>query len=156
VFEVASLRMFNEPMIMETIASASNALQEYERAGGFAPAVAAEAVDAALVTPMAHVEPTADASAAPLVNESREASPPHSAEAVEAPVSVAEAGAVEAVVGGEGSSPPRPVVADAEGVETRVPDEPAAVVQESVAPETMARAASPEIQEAEETRVSLS
>jgi hypothetical protein len=37
-----------------------------------------------------------------------------------------------------------------------VPDEPAAVVQESVAPETMARAASPEIQEAEETRVSLS
>jgi hypothetical protein len=43
--------MFNEPAIMETIASVSKALQEYERTGGFAPAIAAEAADAALEAP---------------------------------------------------------------------------------------------------------
>jgi hypothetical protein len=32
--------MFAEPSIMETIATVSKALQEYERTGGFAPAVA--------------------------------------------------------------------------------------------------------------------
>jgi hypothetical protein len=37
-----------------------------------------------------------------------------------------------------------------------MPDEPVAVVQELVAPETMTRAASPEIQEADETGASLS
>jgi hypothetical protein len=74
----------------------------------------------------------------------------------EAPVSVAEAGAEEAVVEEEGSSPPRPVVAEPEGVETCMPDEPATVVQESAAPETMTRATSPEIREAEETGASLS
>jgi hypothetical protein len=42
VFEVAAERMFNEPSVMETIASVSKALQEYERAGGFAPAVAVD------------------------------------------------------------------------------------------------------------------
>jgi hypothetical protein len=62
--------------IMEMIVSVSKVLQEYERAGGFAPAVAAEAADAALVAPTAHMEPTADASAPPPANESREASPP--------------------------------------------------------------------------------
>jgi hypothetical protein len=34
VYEVAAERMFNEPTIMETIASVSKALQEHERAGG--------------------------------------------------------------------------------------------------------------------------
>jgi hypothetical protein len=63
---------------------------------------------------------------------------------------------VEAVVGGEGTSPPRLVAAEAEGVETRVLDEPATVVQESVVPETTTRATSPEIQGAEETGASLS
>jgi hypothetical protein len=76
VYEVASERMFNEPTIMERIASVSKALQEYERTGGFAPAVAADAADAALVTPATHVEPTTDAPAPPLVNEGREESPP--------------------------------------------------------------------------------
>jgi hypothetical protein len=53
-------------------------------------------------------------------------------------------------------SSPRPVAAEAEGVESRVLDEPAAVAQESVAVETMTRAASPEIREAEEIGASLS
>jgi hypothetical protein len=81
---------------------------------------------------------------------------PQFAEAAEALASVAEAGAVEAVVGEEGSSPPRPVAADTEDVETRVPNESAAAVQELTASETVTRAASREIQEVEETRAPLS
>jgi hypothetical protein len=148
--------MFNEPTIMETIASVSRVLQEYEHAGGFAPVVVEDAGDAALVEPAAHVEPTADASAPPPVNEGREALPPQSAEAVEAPASVAEAGMAKVVVGEEGSSLLCPVAAGAEGVETHVPDEPTTVVQELAAPETMTTATSPEIREAEETGASLS
>jgi hypothetical protein len=156
VYEVAAERMFNGPTIMETITSVLKALQEYERASGFAPVTAADAGDAALVAPVAHVEPTADASTPSPVSEGREASPPQPAEAAEAPGSVTKAGAAEAVVGEEGSSPPRPSVAEAEGVETRVPNKPATVVQESATPETMTRATSPEIQEADETGASLS
>jgi hypothetical protein len=48
-----------------------------------------------------------------------------------------------------GSSPSRPVAAGDE--EVRVPDEPATVVQEQIALEDTTRAASPEIQEVEET-----
>jgi hypothetical protein len=62
----------------------------------------------------------------------------------------------EVVVGEEGSPSPRPVAAEAEAVETRVPDEPATVVQGSAAPETMTRAISPEIREAKEMGASLS
>jgi hypothetical protein len=62
----------------------------------------------------------------------------------------------EAFVGGEATLPPHPVAAQAEGVETRVLDDSAAVVQESAVPETMTRAATPEIQEAEEIGASLS
>jgi hypothetical protein len=76
--------------------------------------------------------------------------------AAEVPASVTEAGAAKVVVREEGSLPPRPVAADAEGVETRVPDEPTVVVQESAAPEMMTRAASLVIQEAEEMGASLS
>jgi hypothetical protein len=97
VYEVVSEWMFNEPMIMETTASVSKVLQ----AGGFAPAVAADAADAALVIPAAHVEPTADAPAPPPVNEGQDALPPQSAEAAEAPASVAEASVAEAAVGEE-------------------------------------------------------
>jgi hypothetical protein len=39
-YDAAAGRRSNESMIMETIASVSKALQEYERAGGFAPAAA--------------------------------------------------------------------------------------------------------------------
>jgi hypothetical protein len=35
--DVAAERMFDEPSILETIASVSRALDQYERAGGFAP-----------------------------------------------------------------------------------------------------------------------
>jgi hypothetical protein len=73
VYVVASEWMFNEPTIMETIASVSKVLQEYERTGGFTPAVVVDAVDAGLMAPAAHVEPTADAPAPPSVNERREA-----------------------------------------------------------------------------------
>jgi hypothetical protein len=65
VCEVATERMFNEPMIIETIASVSKALQEYERAGSFAPAVATDTEDVALAAPAVHVEPSTDASAPP-------------------------------------------------------------------------------------------
>jgi hypothetical protein len=51
VYEVAADRMFNELTIMETIASVSKALQEYERVGGFALAVAADATETALAAP---------------------------------------------------------------------------------------------------------
>jgi hypothetical protein len=65
VYEVAAEWMFNEPTIMETIMSVLKALQEYERTGGIAPAVAADVEDVSLVAPSAHVELTTDASALP-------------------------------------------------------------------------------------------
>jgi hypothetical protein len=77
-------------------------------------------------------------------------------EAAEAPAPVAEPGVAETVVGGEGTSPPRPVAAEAGGVEARVLDELATVVQESAVPKTMTRATTPEIQKAKETGATLS
>jgi hypothetical protein len=130
VLEVATERMFAESSFMETIASVSKVLQEYERAGDFAPAVAVEAADAALEAPLAHVEPTADASAPSPAIGSWEASLPQAAEATEDPSSITETGTAEAVVGEVGSPPPRPVAAGAEIVEARVLDEPAIAVQE--------------------------
>jgi hypothetical protein len=146
----------NEPMIMEMTASVSKALQEYERAGSFASAAATDTEDATLAAPAARVEPTQDASAPPRVDEGREVSPPRSVEATKAPAPVAKLVAVEAVVGEEGRSSPGPVAAEAEGVEARVLDEPAAIAQESAVPEMVARATTPEIQVAEETGASLS
>jgi hypothetical protein len=156
VYEVAAKRMFNEPTIMETITSVSKALQEYEHTVGFAPAEAADAEDVALTAPATHVEPTADASVPLQVDEGREASSPKSVEGAEALAPVAKFGAAEAVVEGVRTSLPHPVAAEADGVETRVLGEPTTIVQESAAPEMMTRAASPEIQEAEETGASLS
>jgi hypothetical protein len=80
-YEVASERTSNEPTIMETIASVSKALQEYERASGFALAATIDAEDAAISAPAAYVEPSEDASVPPRVNEGREASPPQLVEA---------------------------------------------------------------------------
>jgi hypothetical protein len=156
VYEVVAERMFNEPTIMETIASVSKALQEYECADGFAPAVAEDATETALAASEAHVGSSTDAPAPPSVNEGREASPPQLVETAEAPALVTEADAAEAVVGEEGSSPPRPVAVEAEGVETCMPGEPATIMQQSADPETMTRAVSPKIREAEETGASLS
>jgi hypothetical protein len=121
--------MFNELTIMETIALVSKALQEYERAGGFASVIAADVTEMALAAPEAHVEPTTDAPAPLPVNEGREAMPPQLVETAEPPPSITVAGAAEAVVEKEGSSPPHPVAVDAEGVETRIPDEPATIEQ---------------------------
>jgi hypothetical protein len=133
VLEVATERMFVEPSIMETIALVSKALHEYERVGDFALVVSTEATDGALEALVASMGPIADAGAT---------------------TAVAATGAAEAVVREVGSSPPRPVAAGAD--EVRALDKPAAAVQERVAPKTMTRAASPEIQEAEETGASLS
>jgi hypothetical protein len=128
VLELAIERMFAEPSIMEMIASVSKAQHEYERASDFAPAAAAEVTDAALDAPAAGMEPAEDASAPPLTSASREASLPQPAEAFETTDAVAATDAAEVVVGEAGSSPPRLVAAGAD--EVRVPDEPAAVVQE--------------------------
>jgi hypothetical protein len=156
VYEVVAKRMFNKPAIMETITSASKALQEYERTGAFASAAATDAEDATPAAPVAHVELIADVSVPPHVNEDQEASPPQSVEAAEAPAPVVKPGAAEAVVIGERTSPPHSVAAEAGGVETSMLDEPATVVQESAVPEMMTRATSPGIQEAKETGASLS
>jgi hypothetical protein len=141
---------------METITSVSKALQEYEHAGSFASAAAADAEDVALAAPAAREEPRADASAQPHVDEGREASPPRPVEATETSAPIAKSVSAEAVVGEERISPPDLVVVEAEGVEARVLDEPTAVAQESAVPKTVARAATPEIQVDEETRVPLS
>jgi hypothetical protein len=61
---------------------------------------------------------------------------------------MAATGATEVVVGAAGSLPSRPIAASDD--EVRVPDEPAATIQEQVAPEDTTRVASPEIQEVEE------
>jgi hypothetical protein len=153
---VAAEQRSNELTIMETIASVSKALQEYERADGFASAAAIDTEDVALVVLAAPVEPTRDASAPPHVDEGREVSPPRSVEATEAPAPVVKLVAVEAVVREEGTSPPCPVAAEAEGVEARALDKSAVVAQESAVPETVARDTTPEIQVAEETVASLS
>jgi hypothetical protein len=156
VYKVLAEWMFNELTIMETIALVLKALQEYERAGGFAPAVAADAEDVSLAAPTAHVELTTDASLPPHINEGQGSSPRQPLEATEALAPIAEVGAAEAVVGGEGVSSSHPVAKEGEGVESRVLDEPATIVRESAAPEMMTRGASLEIREAEEIRASLS
>jgi hypothetical protein len=149
VLEVATKRMFAETTIMETIASVSKALHEYERAGGFAPHAAPGAPEAVPEVPTAGMEPAVDASALLPTSESREAPLPQPAEAVKTAIAVAATSAVEVVVGEAGSLPSLPVVTEVE------PDEPAAVILEQVAPEGTTRAASTEIQEAEETGASL-
>jgi hypothetical protein len=154
VLEVATERMFTVPLIIDTIASVSKALQEYKHAGGFAPAVAAEVTDATLEVPGVSMEPTANAPAPPPASESREASLPQPAEAAKATAATATTGVAEAVVGEAGSSPPRLVAAEAN--EVRAHDEPAATTQEQATPEGTTRAAFLEIQEVEETGASLS
>jgi hypothetical protein len=141
VLEVATERMFAEPSIMETIASVSKALHEYKRAGGFAPHAAPGASEAVPEVPATGMEPTADASAPPPTSESQEVPLPQPAEATETAAAVAATNAAEVVVQEAGSSPSLPIAAEVD--EIRMPDEPAAAVQERVAPEGTTRAASP-------------
>jgi hypothetical protein len=75
-YNVAMERRSSKPTIMETIASVSKALLEYECDDGFASAAATYAEGVALAAPTAHVEPTKDTSVPPHVDEGREASPP--------------------------------------------------------------------------------
>jgi hypothetical protein len=144
VYKVAAERMFNETTIMETIASVSKALQEYERTGGFAPAAGAETTDAALMAPAAGDELVGDAPVPPPAGESREEPLPGPAEAVEAGAASAATEAVGAIVEEVRSSPPCPIAADTD--RARVPDEPVAADQWQAAPEDSIRTASPEIQ----------
>jgi hypothetical protein len=154
VLDVATERMFAESSIMETTASVSKALHEYERAGDFAPHDASKVSEAVSEVPVAGMESAADAPVPPPTSESREASLRQPAEAAETTAAVAATGAAVVVVGEAGSSSSRPVAAEVD--EVRVPDEPPAAVQERAAPEGTTRAASPEIQEVEETGASLS
>jgi hypothetical protein len=155
-YEVAAEWRPNELTIMEMIASVSRALQEYERTDGFASAAAADAKVVAIAAPTAHVEPTEDASAPPHVDEGREASPSQLVEASGTPAPVAKFVSAEAVVREERTSLPDPVTVEVECAEARVLDKPAIVAQESAIPEMVARAATPEIQVAEETGAPLS
>jgi hypothetical protein len=150
-YDEAAERRSNESTIMETIASVSKALQEYERAGVFAPATAEDMEDVALAVPATRVEPTEDTTAPPHVDEGRKASLPGPVEAAETPALVAKPVSAEAVAREEETSPPGPVTIEVEDVETRALDEPAAAAQGLAVPELMARAITLEIQVAEET-----
>jgi hypothetical protein len=152
----AAERRSNEPTIMDTIASVSKALQEYECAGGFAPATTEDTEDVTPAAPVARVELKEDTTVPPHADEGREASPPRPVDAAVTPAPIAKPISTEAVAGGEDTSPPGPVTIEVEDVGARTLDEPATVGQGLVVPETVARATTPEIQEAEETKASLS
>jgi hypothetical protein len=155
-YEMAAEWRPNEPTIMETIASISRALQEYERAGSFASAVATDARDTVLAAPVTHAEPSVDASVPPRVDEGREVSSPKLVENAKTPAPVPEPSVVDPVVWEEEAPPPGPVATEAERAEARVLHEPAAVTKKSTVPETVAMATTSEIQVAEETGASLS
>jgi hypothetical protein len=155
-YDAAAERRSNEPTIMETIASVSKALQEYEHTSGFAPAAAEDTEDVAPRSAAARVEPTEDTTASLHVDEGREASPPGPVEAAETSTPVAKPDSVEAVAGEEETSPLGPITVEVEDVGARVLDESAAVMQELAIPEMVVMATTPEIQVAEETGASLS
>jgi hypothetical protein len=73
VLDVATERMFAEPTIMETIASVSKALHEYESVGSFTPPAASEVVEEVPEGPAAGTESAADAPTPPPTSERREA-----------------------------------------------------------------------------------
>jgi hypothetical protein len=50
-YDAVAKRRSNEPTIMETIASVSKALQEYQHASGFSPAAAKDTEDVDLSAP---------------------------------------------------------------------------------------------------------
>jgi hypothetical protein len=146
--DVAAEWILAEPLILETIASISQALHQYERAGGFDPPAASEAAEAAAKVSAICTDSVADAPAPPPTSEGQEVSFPQPAGAAEPTTTAVAAGVAEGVVGEAGSSPSRLVTAGVD--EVLVPDEPAATLQKGVAPEDMTRAASLEIQKAEE------
>jgi hypothetical protein len=148
MLDVATERMFATPSILETIVSVSQALHQYECAGGFAPRAVYEVAKAVPEVPEAGTESTADVSTPPPTSEGHEASLPRLAEAVETTTTAATTSTAEGIVGGHCRRTTRSVAAGAN--EVRVPDDPAAAHEERVAPEDTTRTASPEILEAEE------
>jgi hypothetical protein len=148
MLEMATERMFAEPMILETTASVTLALRQYKSAGGSAPPAASEVVEAVPAEPATGAESAAVVPVPTLAREGQEASLPQPAEAAtSATVPAADDAAVD-VAGEARPSSPRLVASAAD--EVPAPDEPAASPLEHVAPEGTTRAASPEIQEAEE------
>jgi hypothetical protein len=148
MLEVVGEWMFAELSILETIASVSWALHQYERAGSFAPPAMSEVVDTVPEESATGTESVAAVSAPLSTSDGQEASLPQPAEAAEPTATTTTASVTEDVVGEAGLSSPRSVATNAD--EVIAPDEPAAALQERVAPEDTARAASMEIQEAEE------
>jgi hypothetical protein len=148
MLEVAIEQMFAEPSILETITSVASVLRQYEGSGGSAPPAAPEAVEGASEDSTAVAESAVVVSVPSPTREDQGASVPQPAETVASVPTVAVADVAEGVVGEAGPSSPRPV--DAATEEVLVPGEPAAASQERVAPKGTTRAASPEIQGAEE------
>jgi hypothetical protein len=146
MLEVATERMFTETSILDTIASVTLALCQYEGAGGSAPPAAPEAAEAVPEESAASAESVAVVPAPSPIREGP--SLPQSAEVVASTTTATVAGVAEGVVGEAGPLSPRSVTAVAD--EILVPGEPAAALQEHVAPEGTTRVAFPEIQEAEE------
>jgi hypothetical protein len=76
VLEVATERMFVELTILETIVLVSQALHQYEHAGGFAPSATPEAAEAVPEESAAGTESVAAVSAPPPTSEGQEVSLP--------------------------------------------------------------------------------
>jgi hypothetical protein len=106
VLDVATERIFAESSIMETTASVSQALQQYERAGGFARSTTPEVLESVPEESATGTEPVGDASAPPPTSEGQEASLSQPAEASENIAAAAAMGATEGIVGEARSSPP--------------------------------------------------
>jgi hypothetical protein len=143
MLEVATEWMFAESSILETIASVMLALRQYEGAGGSAPPAAPEAAEAVPKESATGVESAAVVPAPSLTREGQEASLSQSSEAIAPTAAGTVADVVEGVVREAGPLLPRLVVAAAD--EVLVSGEPAAALQEHVAPEGTTRVASPEI-----------
>jgi hypothetical protein len=120
--------MFTELSIMETITSVSQALQQYEHAGGFARSATPKAAETVPEESAVDTEPVVDASAPPLTSEREEASLPQPIEAAGPTAAGAAMGAAEGVAGEAGSSPSHSVAVGADDV--CVLDESTAAVQE--------------------------
>jgi hypothetical protein len=148
ILVVATEQMFADPSTLDAITSVTSALRQDEGAGGSVPSVASEAAERVLGESAAGTESVVIVSPPTPVGEGMGASQTQPTEAVTVVPATLVVGTVEGVVGGAGPSSPRPVVAAVE--EVLMPSQPAVAPQERDAPEGATRAASPEIQEAEE------
>jgi hypothetical protein len=141
LLEVVMERMFAGLMILETIGSVASVLRQYESAGGSAPPPCWRQQREFSRNPRT-------ARSRPRLRPRLHRPEQTLAEAVASAAAATVADTTESVVGEVGLSSPRPVATAAEEVPT--PGEPAATLQEHVAPEGTTRASSMEIQEAEQ------